>query len=124
MTMRTPLILALSLAIAVIGCQKAPDHQVEVGPPPEPEATDQAPQLTEIRPVDSGLEEEEGSQGPPTLTEATEGQAYTVRKGDTFWNIASKKLGNGHRWKEIAAMNPGVDANKLRVGQTIRIPLK
>jgi 5'-nucleotidase len=70
------------------------------------------------------LEDEENTQAPPTLTEATEGRTYTVRKGDTFWNIATRQLGNGHRWKEIAEMNPGVSPNKLRVGQTIRIPVK
>ncbi|MCU7380522.1 LysM peptidoglycan-binding domain-containing protein [Clostridiales Family XIII bacterium ASD5510] len=30
---------------------------------------------------------------------------YTVKKGDCLWNIASKKLGKGSRWKEIYNLN-------------------
>lgn len=36
----------------------------------------------------------------------TSGESYTIKSGDTLWNIAKKKLGNGSRWREI------YDANK------------
>ncbi len=48
--------------------------------------------------------------------------AYTVQKGDTFKAIARRELGDESRWKELAALNPGVDAGKLSVGQTLRLP--
>lgn len=30
---------------------------------------------------------------------------YTIKKGDTLWKIAKKKLGKGKRWKEIYKLN-------------------
>jgi len=44
---------------------------------------------------------------------------YTVAKGDTLSSIAQQY---NLRWQDIAAANPGVDANKLRVNQTIFLP--
>ncbi|MEW5847949.1 MAG: peptidoglycan-binding protein [Myxococcota bacterium] len=38
------------------------------------------------------------------------GSTYTVRKGDTLWDISRKAYGDGNRWREIA------DANKAKVG--------
>lgn len=44
------------------------------------------------------------------------GKKYTIVSGDTLWNIAKKKLGNGSRWKEIYNANKKVieDAAKKR----------
>lgn len=47
---------------------------------------------------------------------------YTVAKGDNYWNIATRMLGDGQRWREIRDLNPGVDPTKLRIGQVIFIP--
>ena len=49
-------------------------------------------------------------------------RTYTVRKKDTLWSIAKKHLGDGQRWKEIVAANPGLDPRKLMPGQTIKLP--
>lgn len=38
----------------------------------------------------------------------TSGKKYTIVSGDTLWNIAKKKLGNGTRWKEIYNANKSV----------------
>ena len=96
-----------------------------MSPPPEPPVQGQA-QLTKIRPVGSGATAEPVDEGEttPTLSEATTGRTYVIQKDDTYWKIAAKQLGNGHRWKEIEAMNPGVNKNALKVGQTIQIPAK
>lgn len=40
---------------------------------------------------------------------ATTGTAYTIASGDTLWNIAKKKLGNGTKWTAI------YDANKSTI---------
>ena len=53
---------------------------------------------------------------PPAL------RTYTVRKKDTLWSIAKRLLGDGQRWKEIVAANPGLDPQKLMPGQTIKLP--
>ena len=47
---------------------------------------------------------------------------YTVRRGDTLWSIALRTYGDGHRWRDIIAANPGLDPKKLRVGQTLVMP--
>ena len=49
---------------------------------------------------------------------------YTVMKTDTLWSIAKRQLGNGQRWKDIVAENPGLDPGKLTPGQTLRLPAK
>lgn len=53
---------------------------------------------------------------PPAL------RTYTVRKKDTLWSIAKRHLGDGQRWREIVAANPGLDHRKLMPGQTIKLP--
>lgn len=35
----------------------------------------------------------------------TSKNAYTIVSGDTLWNVAKKKLGNGSRWTEIYNLN-------------------
>ncbi|MCE5325223.1 MAG: LysM peptidoglycan-binding domain-containing protein [Planctomycetaceae bacterium] len=47
---------------------------------------------------------------------------YTVQRGDTFWSIAQRTLGQGNRWKEIEQANPGVTASSLKAGQVVKIP--
>ncbi|MFM2089599.1 MAG: hypothetical protein RLZZ127_88 [Planctomycetota bacterium] len=53
---------------------------------------------------------------------AAGGKTYTVAKGDTGGDIARKTLGSARRWSEIAAANPGVNANNLKIGQVLQIP--
>lgn len=48
----------------------------------------------------------------------------TVRDGDTFAKIAQEMLGDPARVKDIAALNPGVDAEKPAVGTALIIPPK
>ena len=49
-------------------------------------------------------------------------RSYSVREGDNLWKIAARELGDGDRWKEIVALNPKVDPNKLIVGAALRLP--
>ncbi len=44
---------------------------------------------------------------------------YTVQKGDTISHIAYRY---SLRWQDVMAVNPGLNANRLRVGQTIKLP--
>ena len=50
------------------------------------------------------------------------GPKYTVRKGDTLYHIAKARYGDGKKWQEIAAANPGVTPTSLHVGQTLVMP--
>lgn len=49
---------------------------------------------------------------------------YQIIQGDSYWKIARKTLGDPKRWAEIQKLNPSVDMTKLRVGMTLKIPLK
>jgi hypothetical protein len=47
----------------------------------------------------------------------------TVRKGDSLWKIAQKKLGFGGFWGCIAKVNPVIqDANLIYAGQVLAVP--
>jgi nucleoid-associated protein YgaU len=47
---------------------------------------------------------------------------YRVQSGDSLWKIAARELGDGERWRESAAANPGFDADRLLVGQELVLP--
>ena len=47
---------------------------------------------------------------------------FKHRKGETLYGIAKKSYGDGKQWTKIAAANPGVTPQSLKVGQTIVIP--
>lgn len=46
---------------------------------------------------------------------------YTVKKGDTLWDIAKKYLGSGARYTEIVKLN-GLKTSVINVGQKLKIP--
>lgn len=47
---------------------------------------------------------------------------YVVQKGDTGASISKKLLGRATAWNEIVALNPGLDARKLKINQKIKVP--
>jgi nucleoid-associated protein YgaU len=49
-------------------------------------------------------------------------RSWTVKPGDTLWEIAGATLGDGGRYREIASLNRLADASSLRVGQVLRLP--
>lgn len=59
---------------------------------------------------------------PKPVRPAASGRTYVVKSGDTLGEIAQYQLGTSRRWKEIVAVNPGLDPNKLRLGQTLVLP--
>ena len=49
--------------------------------------------------------------------------AVIVKPGDSLWKIAQQNLGNGPRWHDLLAVNPGiVDANHIVAGSQIYLP--
>jgi 5'-nucleotidase / UDP-sugar diphosphatase len=50
------------------------------------------------------------------------GGTYTVQKGDTLYKIARERYGDGKQWQKIAAANPGLSPQSLKVGQKISVP--
>lgn len=56
----------------------------------------------------------------PEPTQSSE-TTYTVKKGDSLWNISKEYLGKGNRYKEIMQAN-GLKNATIRVGMTLKIP--
>lgn len=55
----------------------------------------------------------------PTKTPVVFGAVYAVKPDDTLWDIASRY---GLFVNDLLAANPGVDPQRLRIGQALRIP--
>ncbi len=64
------------------------------------------------------VEEEREAANAPVLS------SYTVREGDSLWNIAKRYLGNGERWPEIYGLNRDKvsNPNVIREGQVLVMP--
>lgn len=78
-----------------------------------------APQNMAI-PGDTGAHLPSQSTGGGTSSVAA--QTYTVKSGDNFWTIAQAVYGDGRHYTRIEQANPGVNSNRLRVGQELRLP--
>ena len=50
-------------------------------------------------------------------------KSYTVKKGDTLWNICKKELGDGAKYKEVAQKNGIASPNSIYPGQVINLEL-
>jgi len=46
---------------------------------------------------------------------------HVVAKGETLEDIALEHLGSKTRWKELVALNPGLDPRKMQIGQVLQI---
>jgi LysM repeat protein len=47
---------------------------------------------------------------------------WTVGQGETLSEIAQKALGSSNRWREIVAINSGIDPDRLKVGAVLKLP--
>lgn len=57
----------------------------------------------------------------PRQTTKTPAKTYTVKSGDTLWNIAKKQLGDGSKYKDLATLNNISNPNFLTVGQVLKL---
>ena len=57
----------------------------------------------------------------PAAEPDEEHRIYTVKRGDTLWEIAKAELGNGSRYTEIKELN-NLTSNTIYVGWKLKIP--
>lgn len=57
----------------------------------------------------------------PPQPPVTDNNTYTVKAGDTLWDIAQSQLGNGSRYKEIMTLN-GLTSDVIQPGQVLKLP--
>ncbi|EFJ41577.1 hypothetical protein VOLCADRAFT_107633 [Volvox carteri f. nagariensis] len=60
-----------------------------------------------------------GGSTPTSTTPAARGCKYTIQAGDTYWILAQRR---GTTVGAIQSLNPGVDPNRLQIGQVINVP--
>ena len=89
----------------------------------QPEIAASAPAQPQIS-VNPPVESAKGIAPPnPVAPSAQAGaSSYTIVSGDTLRGVAAKLLHDARRWRDIAAVNPGLDARHLRPGQVIKLP--
>lgn len=58
--------------------------------------------------------------------QAEQNSEYVVREGDSLWQIAAEKLGDGNRYNEIVKLNAGVlnGEDSLSVGMRLKMPAR
>lgn len=67
----------------------------------------------------SGAVAGQGSQPVQREDERTLPDTWTVKRGDTLWDIACQLYGDGTKWREIAGKNGISDPRKLQVGKVL-----
>jgi len=74
----------------------------------------------------SPLVEQVPSIGRRHIEEKDKYSEYVVCEGDSLWKIASDKLGDGNRYKEIAGLNKDMlsDEDVVAVGMRLKLPAK
>ncbi|KEO81033.1 LysM peptidoglycan-binding domain-containing protein [Tumebacillus flagellatus] len=56
------------------------------------------------------------------LTSSDAAESYTIKSGDTLWQLAATKYGDGTKWEAIAEANGITNVYALQIGQQIKLP--
>jgi LysM repeat protein len=88
----------------------------EEAPPESPDLAATTPKA----PPSPAAEEPAAAVETPAATGAP--GTYTIAPGDTLGEIATRLYGDATKWRVIANANPGLNPNRLLVGQVIKLP--
>ncbi|MEM9420584.1 MAG: LysM peptidoglycan-binding domain-containing protein [Planctomycetota bacterium] len=126
---------ALAL-VAAVGCQEGPEPVSQVpGPAPYDSSFDtlgpvtvddsQQPGVYDAGPAagtTAGSNSAAHAGGAAPGVPAVSGGTYVIQKGDTLWSIATRVYGDGQKHVDIANANPGINPQRLAIGQEIILP--
>lgn len=117
----TTALIALICLCASAGCQRKAKQELAAVPPPVDPVSVQGYQAEPVtfEPVAPAPAQPTYVAPPPPVPAQA---SYTIQKGDSLWKIAERHYGNGQRWQDIVAANPGLVPEKLPVGKTIVLP--
>jgi nucleoid-associated protein YgaU len=131
-------VIVLILAVAICNgpgdAAKPPGGDVKLGGAPPASEIDLRPN---VRKALEDQDQKEGKVGPSVVHGGEAGPAnggvavdknpqfktYVVQKDDTLETIAKAELGARSRWPEIVKANEGLDPKKLKINQSLLIPV-
>jgi LysM repeat protein len=130
--------------LLIFGCKKAPDELADqntileptnafaapppqmtsFAPPPLPEpAVQQPPPTTAVTTAEPPIPQPQAAFANPQPSVPPSGldsvREHAVARGESFYTIAKKY---GTTMRAIAMANPGIDANRLKIGQKLVVP--
>jgi nucleoid-associated protein YgaU len=119
----------VTTGVLIAGCAVGPSQPAAdpvLAPPPAP--VEVAGRHGNVLDVGSSVSQPSAAARTRAIREVivapAETRTYTVVPGDTAWQIAADQLGNGQRWKELAALNPEVDIQSMKSGTILLLPPK
>jgi len=122
--MRYALALLLVAMVGLTGCHKKnKDITMAVNEPPS-QSLDELSAVPAPEPAPAAVVPPAPYPAAPAYQAPapTGERTYVVQSKDTLWGIATRELGNGRRWHDIADINPGLTPQNLKAGQTIKLP--
>ena len=109
---------------------RPPSSEAFTAPPERRSDEGRAPAWKSITP-EPGTEREPARETPRVAEPRTRNRQaqprersaqVVIRRGDTLSHIAQRELGSAQRWREILAVNEGLDPMRLREGTVLRMP--
>jgi nucleoid-associated protein YgaU len=107
------LLTSLIAACSGFGSKKGEESQAATAPAPAPEEAAPASGGMQTSAIDgpamNAAAAQPASQRPGPVLSPTAPQSYTVKRGDTLWDISSTFLRDPWYWPEIWQINPQVE---------------
>jgi len=116
---RSPVAAAASTGTPLVTPSAPPASLPPTAPPTDIPATPAGSVVPAPAVAPASVAAASGASAPPPA--AIGMSTYSIRRGDSFYSIAKRYSGVSHR--DIERANPSVDPGRLRIGQTINIPV-